>query len=369
MQEIVFQGLKISTPCCYLKFTLGRWLKITEDFERSLFEVVFPNNFKSSDLIDYRITLVAEKKLVQTDYIKLGTPEFNLNGLKFKKLVQKDYLFSQIIVSDSEEFTMNYEEDRCTILIPKKLVYDIEKYIALLKYNPFIEIVDYSKLKSLNNFYSINFSKKPFTINSSNEFAFGTKKKYQKYILNTEDVLLSFKLQLEGILKEFGVNLLEYPIAKNLNSRNHIVYRFTELGSQLSRKTIDENTLRYATQQKATVEFDASFPDIIILTDFKNKYQNLDLVSNFTEFYTKDSLGNDWLSNVKWNQISSEFEQDFTQDNVGNIAFRVTFNAEIYYYIVRDELFNTINKIVVNLLSCDTNNNTHAQDTFIKKLK
>lgn len=370
MDKIVFQGLKITTRCRYLKFTLGNSIQINNDFERSVFEIIFTNDAESSDIVDDKFELVSKKKLVQTDYIKVETPIITLNGLQLKKIVQRDYIFSQLIVDNIEEFLINYKEDSCSVLIPNKFKNNIEKYITILKYNPYLEVVDYSNLKKLNNFYNINFSKKSVTINSTNEFAFNTTKKYEKYILRMVDVLLSFKNQLTDILKNYGLELIEYPKGKKINSVNYITYKVTELGAQLSRKTDDEETLRYAIQHKTIIDFDANFSALKIFVDFKNRYQNLDLVTNFTEFYTKDKLGRDWLSNIKWSPVSLDFEQGYPRDNQGNSGLKFTFNAELYYYVVYDEVLYRINEVIANLLAYGSKkSNPDLQEPIFKSLK
>lgn len=354
MDSIVSQGIRIFTKCRYLKFTLGKWIKVTEDFERSLFEITFPENLKSSELIDHRISLIKDQLLIPTDYKRIESPIIDLNGLVIKKLIQDHYVYNQFLVDNIEDFIMDFDSHRCTVLIPNKAKCDIDNYIKLLNHNPYLEIICYDNLKLIENYYNLIFSRKSVSIPSTNQFAFNTKKKYEKYILRMVDIQSSFNTQFTELLKKFGIELIRYPIAENVHAVNHIVYRITELGAQQMRKTDDEETLKYAIQHKAAIDFDASFPDIIMLTDFKNKFQNLDLVTNFTEFYTKDKLGRCWISNIKWGMISTDFEQDFSQDNFGNNAFKATFNAELYYYVVYDEVFYKIQNVILETIMNET---------------
>jgi hypothetical protein len=369
MSKIVLQGLKIQTGRRYVKFTLGEQTKINDNFEQSIFEIIFSEGTKSSDIIDNQVELVFMKKLIETDYIKIEIPIINLNGLKLKKIVQGDYNFCQFIVDNVEEFTMDYKEDRCLILIPKKLSYDIEKYISLLKLNPYLEIVDYSELEKLNNYYNINFSKRSVVINSTNETVFNTNEKYENYLLGVERIQSSFRRQFTSLLKDYGVELVPYPISENVSQVNYIAYKITELGAQQSRWNADEETLRYAIKHKAVIDFDVSSPNLIMLSDFKNKYQNIDLITNFTTFYTKDKSGVNWLSSIKWGPINTDFEQDYSIDASGNNAFKATFQAELHYYIVYDELFYNINELIFDLASSDLNDQESTRESFSKILK
>jgi hypothetical protein len=352
---VVFQGLKIATTCRYIKFTLGNAIEVIEDFERSAFDIKFPEGTKSSDIVHNKIEVLADKELVETlRYIKIETPEINLNGLRVKKLTQVDCLFTQFIVADIGQYVVKYEEDKCSILIPEKFSKSIQRYIEKWNDNPYFEVIDYSELKELANYSNIYLTEKPVAIESSNKFLHNTQAKYSKYILSMEKVQESFLEHVTEILKGYGVDLIKLPVSEGIRTVNHVVYRIVELGAQMSRKTMDEESLRYAVPHKAIWEFELSTPNIIVLNDFKTKYQNLDLLTNLTEFYTKDDLGRNWLSSVWWGAAHNEFEQDFAQDSRGYNAFRFMFQAELNYWVVYDETLSRIKDMMLGLLVYDT---------------
>ena len=364
---VVFQGLKIATSCRWLKYTIADKIEVTEDFERSVLEIKFPKGTKSSDIKWHRVELIEDRELKETNkYIKVETPEINFNGLKVKKLTVELCLFTQAIVKGIDSFSTICEEDRYIILIPERYSHRIDKYVQEWNKNPYFEVIDYSGLEKLTNFYNVYLSDKSVTIESSNEFPLNTVETYEEYILGMGDIQDSFRVQIEEILGKFGLQLVIYPMDKNVQTENHVGYRIVELGAQLSRKTADEEGLRNVIQHRSTWEFELSTPNLPLFTDFKNKFQNLDLLTNFTEFYTKDKLGENWVSAVRWGTTDSSFEHDHTQDSKGYYALRFTFQAEIYYYIVYDKTYNYIKEIVANLISKNIEGGKENRQTFNK---
>lgn len=368
MNTVIAQGLRITTHCRYFKFTKSRWLSVTENFDKSVIEIKFPRGFRSSDIVDRRIEVLKDFELIETDFTRIKKVLVNLNGLVLTKLVTDVYNYSQLLVEDIDDFIMDFDELQCKILIPKTRNFDTQTYLDLISKNPYLEIVDSSELEVLANYYNINIVNEDVVINSTNEFVFSAKKKYSKYLLEMIDIQDSFNTQLSGILKDYGVELIRYPIDSNVHNVNHIVFRITDLGAQESHKT-DQFPLRYAVQHKATIDFELTFPDLVMYSDFKTRYQNVDLVSNFTEFYTEDKLGVKWISSIKWNPISTDFEQDYAQDNQGNVSFKASFSAELYYYVVYDEMFYNIQTTILSLLALNKDNEVGYSTDIITNLR
>lgn len=351
--KLVTQGLKITTQCRYVKFSIDKYLDIFEDGESSCLYIKFPKKFNTKELIDNRIEVLKSTELQETDYIKLSNPTVDLNGLRFTKLTINDYIINQYIVKDIVNFIMTFDEHHCEILIPKSLDYRLDKYLKLIECNPYLQILDSKQLQSLNNFYSINIGNKSISIKSSNRFEFNTKKKYTKYLLDPINVQESFIDKLRVLLTNYGVELISLPIDQNTHSVHRVTYRFTEIGKQLSHKS-DSNPLRYALQHSSHIEFKLSSPDLILFNDFRTKYQNLDLVSNFTEFYTNDKLGRNWKSNIVWSSIGTDFNQDYAQDELNSISFETGFSADLNYYVVYDEMYYNIQEIILSILQVDS---------------
>jgi len=347
--KVVIQGLRIATGCRYIKFTMKSSLNIYEDHESDCMFIEFPKGFSTSYLVNNQVEVLSPCILKETDYIKIYNPILNINGLILKKLIQTDYVFSQFIVGDLDKFTMNFNKSHCEILIPKSLDWNIKKYLCLLEKNPYFEIKGYSKLGELNNVYSLNLQNKDLSYKSTNSFIFNTKAKYSKYLLRGIDIQDQFISQLRNRIEEYGIELLSTPIDKNTSSDNRITYRFSEIDKQESHHAV-QNPLRWAMQYKAHVDFTFGTPDLSLYHDFKVRYQNLDLITNYTEFYTLDKLGRSWVSNIEWSNLDASFNQDYATDEHNNIAFSTSFSADIHYYIVYDETFYRFNNVILSIL-------------------
>ena len=346
--KFVIQGLKITSECRYIHFIKSSEFRIIESLDDSCFYIYYKPGVTSDILVDPRIEVLQSLELREMGPLKIHTPEVDLAGVRIRKLIQNDYSVSQFVVRDLTKFAMNLDTDHCEILIPKGLDWDIESYKCLLTKNPYIEVLD-SNCKQLKNIYSINISNKDCKVTSNNDFILNTKSKYTKYLLDSVTVQDSFISQLRAILEEYGIELHTTPQKEVLRTDHKISYRYSELGKQSSRKSMD-HPLKWAIQCKAHVDFTLSTPELPLLLDFRTKYQNLDLVTNFTEFYTNDKLGRSWISNVDWSPIGADFNQENSQDDNGNIAFTSQFSADIYYYTVYDETLIKVQDIVLKLV-------------------
>lgn len=364
--EIITQGLIITTQCHYIKFTQSGEFQFDEDFELDCFTIKYPRDVESKYIVDKRIDVLESKLLHESDYIKINNPVINLNGLKLTKLTVGDYTYRQFLVNDINQYIIKYSEHSCTLLIPTKLAYDVDTYLHALSHCRYLKVLDSKELHNLRNYYSIRIVDKDQTIESNSEFEFNSKKYYQQYLMDKIDVQSSFINKFRALVRSYGLDLIRYPIDSNTKSVNHIVYKFTDIGKQETHKTA-ANPLRYAVAAKDSVEFELTCPDLVILNDFKTKYQNLDFISNFTEFYTFDKLDRQWISTIKWGEFPTDFNQDYETDNQGNIGFKATFNAEISYYIIYDQKYYECAEIVIDLCSQAVNGAKEINEQGIVK--
>lgn len=106
------------------------------------------------------------------------------------------------------------------------------------------------------------------------------------------------------------------------------------------------------------IELKLSSPDFVLYNDFKTRYQNLDLISDFTEFQTRDKLGRMWVSNLIWSSIDTSFNQDYNTDELSNVAWEVPFSVELHYYTVYDEQYYNIQGIIMSLVGEDSKTQT-----------
>ena len=354
-RSIVKNGLKITTRCDYVKFTESDFLEVKEDVKNNLLEIKFPKGFLNTNVVDRHVTPIDESVTMKpTDFIKIKTPLITIGKVSFYKLIPDVINFSQFIVKDIDDFIVSRDGYKITILIPESKLDDINTYVKCIKSIPYFEVNEVGDSPVLSNLYNINLSDSNFNSNLSNNFVFATKKYYDRYILRMVDILESFITKLEGVLEGSGIKLMGLPNDELTETSDRLMYRITELGTQISHKS-DSNELRYAVNHRTTIAFELTTSNFILYNDFKTRYQNLDFVSNFTEFYTKDSYGLNWISNIEWNRITTDFDQSYGVDNSGNFAYTASFECNIYYYVVFDETYHTIGEIVTNLLN-ESNN-------------
>jgi len=348
--QIVVQGLRITTSCRYVKFTEAKYLNIYEDGDTSCLYIEFPRGFSSEHLVDKRVEVLSPLELHEEDYIKIKNPVVNLNGLKFTKLTIRPYTFSQFIVGDLDRFIMSYDDYHCEILIPEPLLWNTEKYKCLISKNPYLKILDCKDLKDLRTFNAVRILDNDVSLKSDNKFIFNTKANYEKYLLSMIDVQESFISKLEGRVKDYGLELLSLPIDEYKKTVNRVTYRFTDLSRQLNYKS-GSNPLRFVTYQSAHIDFKLSTPNIVIYNDFINRYQNLDLLTNFTEFYTEDKIGRNWISSIWWSPIDTSFNQDYAVDEQNNVAHEAGFACDVNYCIVYDQRYRAVQESIMEVLA------------------
>lgn len=277
----------------------------------------------------------------------------NIAGLKFEKLVPNEYIFNQFIVDDIKDFTMDYDDTQCTILMPKHNP-KVEQYLDVLSRNPYLNILS-CELEDFYNVYGLLIKDSDVNISTKNQFVFSSKSSYTRYLLSQVDTLESFLSQIKSILNSYGMQLVKYPLSEDAETANRAIYRITELGKQVSHKT-GSDVLKDEVQAQSTIEFEFTFLDMIMYEDFRTRYQNVDLLSNFTEFYTVDKNNDSWIANVKWSELPTDFTQDFSQDNQGNNAYSFTITAEVHHYIVYDKLYKSIQTIITKICSTNSGN-------------
>ena len=85
--------------------------------------------------------------------------------------------------------------------------------------------------------------------------------------------------------------------------------------------------------------------------DAKNKYNNVQLLTNFCEFKTPDKYGQRWTAAVKWGGITEDFNQTYQQDNNSNFSYECQFRCELYFYEVLDDRYEFLKEINMRLIS------------------
>lgn len=350
MNTILIQGLRIGTKCKYVRIAYGDRVSVSEDIGKSLMTITVPEGFHGRNIVNSRVEVVEDNVIVPTKgSIPVPSGRADLNGLVLRKVVPSGINFNQFIVKDVQDYTVWYDDYRVVILIPECKLSDKETYLKAVSAVPWFDVVDSSGLQSPANIYGLNIGDGDIRHDSNNGFSFGTKAFYERYTLRMIDVLHSFITKLSKRMEDFGVQLVGFQLDENTLSPDNVKYRITELGRQISRPSFTV-TERYAVKHRTLIDFELSASSFILCNDFKTRYQNYDLISDFTEFYTTDSHGVPWVSSVSWGEISTTYTQDFETDQTGSVASTAQFSCELNYYVVFDDTYPKIKKIITDIV-------------------
>ena len=179
---------------------------------------------------------------------------------------------------------------------------------------------------------------------------FTLRRHYDDYVIRAIDYQDQFILELRRILMDYGIELVRFNKEKTLSIPSYISYQFMQTPVKYNHPSYGDEE-RNIMQHKQPVEFIFSTPDMVMFFDFKNKYNNVDLLTNFCEFKTTDKYGNRWTAAIKWGQITEEFNHIYAMDNNSNFANQCQFRCELYFYEVLDERFEFLNEVIYNLES------------------
>lgn len=118
---------------------------------------------------------------------------------------------------------------------------------------------------------------------------------------------------------------------------------------------------------KLPVDFSFRCADMVMYYDFKNRFNNVDLLTNFCEFKTTDKYGGRWSAAIKWGQITEDFNQMYSGDDNSNFSFQCQFRCELYFYEVYDKSINFIKEVLYELEQVDKEGNSTIIDSKIIK--
>lgn len=350
MKKILLQGLKITTKSKFVRISYGDEVSVREDPKASTMDIVVPEGFRGSDIESRFVEVTEDMELKPTDgYVMVKASTIDLNGLVLEKIAPGVYNFNQFVVKDITDFTAWYDERRIVILVPECKIQDKWTYVETVRALPMFEVVSAEELQSPTNIYGLKMGDESFSFDSNNGFVFATKQFYERYSLRMIDVMHSFLTKLEKRLQDYGLQLVGFQMDEESLSPNNVKYRITELGRQISRPSYSVSE-RYAVKHKSVIEFELSASSLVICNDFKTRYQNYDLVSDFTEFYTTDAHGVNWISCVNWGEITTNYTQDFETDQTGAIASTAQFSCELNYYVVFDDTYPRIKSIITDIV-------------------
>lgn len=354
LNEVIYRGIVLSTTKCkYYKVIEGSYCTLSEDLTSSTLVLTYTPGSTSESL---SIALGIKSVGKDQEMMPMGTPKkFNeviisLNGLKLKKLTHDSHIIHIIIVDDSESRVVQ-DYNGTTIVVSNK-DYNNQDFINYLFYSGNLQYIQpigpRPKCYEIRNFPKIIVGDKSLDLNSSSMDSYTLRRHYNDYVIRAIDYQDQFILELKRILMDYGIELVRLNKEKTLSTPSYVSYQFMQTPVKYNHPRYSDQESKVL-QHKQPVEFIFSTPDMIMFFDFKNKYNNVDLLTNFCEFKTTDKYGKKWTAAIKWGQITEDFSHTYAMDNNSNFANQCQFRCELFFYEVIDDRFDFLGEIIYNL--------------------
>ena len=351
MQEIIYRGLKIRSlnGCQYYSVVEGKTCSLVEDKSRSTITLTYTpgsTNKTLSNLLGIEAT-GDEMEMEPTQLPKkIKNVTISLNGLKLRKCTEDSHTLNIVIVGDSESrVVQNY--NYTTIVVSQEDSQDDE----------FINYVFYSgnlmylkpvgpkpKCWKLCNFPKIIIKDSNLTLTSDSTFVYTLRRRYDDYVIRSIDYQDQFILELRRILDDYGIELVRWNREETLRTTSYISYQFSQTPSRIHHPNYKDTEDRIMSH-RVPIDFTLRTPDMVMFFDFKNKYNNLNILTNFCEFKTSDKYGSRWTAAIKWGSITEDFNHMYQQDDNSNFSYQCQFRCELYFYEVLDDRYEFLKEI------------------------
>ena len=278
--------------------------------------------------------------------IRFSEVTISLNGLVLRKMTSDTHIVRIVIVADSESrVVQNYgstvivvsEEDRCN-----------EEFINFLFYSGGLlylkPVGPKPKCYKICNFPFIPIKNNSLTLGSENIEVFQLRRRYDDYVIRAIDYQNQFLEEIRRILDGYGLELVRYNKEVTLKKTSHVLYQINQTPTRTLHPGINEPESRVVSY-KLPIMFTLRSTDMVLYFDFKTKYINVDLLTNFTEFKTGDKYGNRITAAVKWGQITEDFNHLYQLDDNANFSYQCQFSCELYFYEIIDTRYKFLEEI------------------------
>lgn len=351
MTEIIYKGLDIVSKkgCKFFNIIPGSVNSIKEDTKTSTLTITYAPGTTLGLLSDeLGIAYYGDSgDFPEPSGVKrFSTPEVNLNGLRLKKMTSDNHIFHMIIVADSESrVVQNYNET--TIVVSAEDV-ENQEFINFLFFSGGLKFLrpvgTLPKCYKIRNFPRLIFKSSDLNLTSDSTTVFHLRRRYDDYVIRAIDYQDQLVLELRRILDNYGVELVRWNREETLAKTSYVSYRFDQTPTRVHHPSYNDGDDRVI-QQRLPIEFTLRTPDTPLFFDFKNKYNNLDLLTNLCEFKTTDRYGERWTASIKWGQITEDFNHQYQADDNSNFANQCQFRAELYFYEVFDDRYAFLEEI------------------------
>lgn len=367
MTSLNYQGLDIQTSCKYIYLHTGDTFSFRENKQTSVYEVIFPEGSTSDNVSGVLgIPRVGDNQILHgmSRPEKFSPVTITLNGLKFKKTTYDQHIIKIVIVRDSESRVIQSYQG--TTLVVSDKDYKDQGFIDFLLYSGGLKYLIPETPKKcrgnweIRNFPRIIVGQKSLTLESDSEIIYSLREKYDNYRIRSIDYQNQFVEELRKRLLEYGVELVRFNKEKTLSMTSYVTYRFSQTPSNNNHPLYSDHHCQI-TNHRLPVELELHTTNTQLFFDFKNRYQNVDFLTNFCEMTTMDRYGDLWTSAIKWGRLSEDFSQTYDSDNNSNFALSSQFTCELYFYEAYDDRFSFIEEINLEMTNEDDKAKTNIK--------
>ena len=359
MNEVIYKGLHLSSSKSkYFYVTEGTTTSLVDDKDKSLLKLTYIPGQTSKD-ISKLLGLCHYGNSIEmtpmTSASKFPNITLSLNGLKLKKLTYDPHVVKIVIVSDHDS-KVSQAYDHTTIVISMD-DYKNPEFIDFLFFSGNLIYLKPESPKKcfidgsweIRNYPKIFIADKNVTIDSTSQRIYSLRNNYDEYLIRYIDYQDQFITEIGYILGNYGIELCRYNREKTLQSTSYISYRINQTPSRAQHSfcsEVYENIVSY----RCPVEFELRTTNMHLFFDFKTKYNNLELLTNFCEFKTSDRVGDRWMAAIKWGRLSEDFNHLYEPDNNANFSYQCQFMCEIYFQEVIDKSYEFLGEILLELI-------------------
>lgn len=367
--KIIYRGLELKSTegCRYYEVKEGCTVSLVEDTKTSTLTLTYTPGSTSGSL---SVILGIQKFGKDTEMIPTGRPRrftdviFSLNGLRLRKLTADPHIVQIVIVSDSESRVVQ-TYDGTTIVVSQEDRSN-QDFVNFLWYSGnllYIQPVGPKpKCWEFFDFPKIIIKDSNLTLESDNQEIYTLRRRYDDYVIRAIDYQDQFLAEIRRILDGYGLELVRQNKETTLKKTSHVVYQINQTPVKVLHPGINEWDSRVISQ-RLPIEFTLRSTDMVLFFDFKNKYNNVDLLTNFCEFKTGDKYGERWTAAVKWGSITEDFNHLYQSDDNSNFSYQCQFRCEIYFYEVIDTRYKFLEEInwKLNLQGTTTDDNVQEE--------
>ena len=363
--EVIYKGLLLSS----LKGS--RFYSVVEGCTNSLVEkdgvltLTYVKGSTSWSLSDFLgIPKIGMEMEMEPTFrpIRFSEVTVSLNGMVLRKMTSDTHIVRIVIVADSESRVV--QDYGKTVIVVSEEDRENQDLINFLFYSGGLlylkPVGPKPKCYKLCNFPFIPIKSNSLELGSENIEVFQLRRRYNDYVIRATDYLDQFFAEVRRILDGYGLELVRYNKEMTLKKTSHVLYQINQTPTRTLHPGINEPENRVVSY-KLPIMFTLRATDMPLYFDFKSKYINVDLLTNFTEFKTGDKYGERITAAVKWGQLTEDFNHLYQLDDNSNFSFQCQFSCELYFYEIFDTRYKFLEEIQLTLENAETNDSIQEE--------